>query len=1033
MIEIIAFAKAGGPLTKRIYLDCNDKLISDGSTCLMARGDARRIQFASLQDFANHIDGLRSEEAIALGRLNADLPDRVEVTVKSKLNGTTPAQIARTQEFIAYAKGEPALLLLDFDPKGMSSEVQQKLKQAGGFTQSLIEVLPALKDGIGMVYRLSTSAGLSRTDTGATLEGSGGRHLYILVSDGTDIKRALDAFHDRCWLAGYGWFLVGAAGQLLDRSIVDRMVFGPERLVFEGPPVLDPPLDQDRAKRRPRVREADPLDTAAAVPSLNPIEAALLDRLKAAAKAARADECRAARAQFIKDHVKRLEDLGTMPAAAQAAVERMVDGGVLLPSMDLPFDDPALAGKTVRDVLADPDTYLGETLSDPVEGVAYGICKAKLLRRPDGQLIVHSYAHGRAIYRLCYDADGLRDVLAKVSDTEVIKTFVRYAHRMAELSDLDRTRIKREIISRLKIGARDYNNAEKKALDEEKAEDRRRHEEERQREREAKGDMRPCIPVPTTNTPLLTVCAALDSVLAASTSAEPPMRDVEGHLCMALARRVPDMHTLTSAGANAQQQADAQLPAPEHTLITKLTEVEVAKLTEQHIDFVDRDQRSVRLPDVFVRAYHQDRIGSPLPTVTSIVTSPVILSDGTVLSGHYLDRDRGILFRVPDQLETIIPIRLDCTDAAIADALQFLTDEWLADVATDYKGKLELVALSGTILERSTLDQRPCFFITAGRRATGKTTTIAMIGMATLGQYLSAAAWSSSREERRKAVLAYMGEGVPVIVWDNILRGSTISCPSIEKSLTAPTYTDRVLSTNTTWTVPATSIHIFTGNNIGPKGDLVSRALSVRLTSDDTDPENRAFKNGNPVGWTRDHRGEILRAIYTIILGNPRLQIPDAVEQAETRFKLWWHLIGSAVEHAAKLRAGWNPTSNAPPPISFRELFLPSDYEDEQDHATGVVLDLLHSRWPGSTFKATEVLDIITVGRLHDQDFIREFTSALGEATGRPAPQQGYSARVLTWRLKALVDNVVAVNGRRLRLRYWPDPHGGHFSVEELP
>jgi hypothetical protein len=44
-----------------------------------------------------------------------------------------------------------------------------------------------------------------------------------------------------------------------------------------------------------------------------------------------------------------------------------------------------------------------------------------------------------------------------------------------------------------------------------------------------------------------------------------------------------------------------------------------------------------------------------------------------------------------------------------------------------------------------------------------------------------------------KALFAYFLEGVPFLVWDNIARGTTISCPSIEKSLTAEFYTDRVL------------------------------------------------------------------------------------------------------------------------------------------------------------------------------------------------------------------------------------------------
>ena len=42
--------------------------------------------------------------------------------------------------------------------------------------------------------------------------------------------------------------------------------------------------------------------------------------------------------------------------------------GVLTPTLELDFDDPALAGTTVGDVLANPDRFVGETLADPLEG-----------------------------------------------------------------------------------------------------------------------------------------------------------------------------------------------------------------------------------------------------------------------------------------------------------------------------------------------------------------------------------------------------------------------------------------------------------------------------------------------------------------------------------------------------------------------------------------------------------------------------------------------------------------------------------------
>ena len=42
-ITITLFAKSGGPLTKRISLNEDGSLVSDGSACVMAHGTARRV------------------------------------------------------------------------------------------------------------------------------------------------------------------------------------------------------------------------------------------------------------------------------------------------------------------------------------------------------------------------------------------------------------------------------------------------------------------------------------------------------------------------------------------------------------------------------------------------------------------------------------------------------------------------------------------------------------------------------------------------------------------------------------------------------------------------------------------------------------------------------------------------------------------------------------------------------------------------------------------------------------------------------
>ncbi len=51
--------------------------------------------------------------------------------------------------------------------------------------------------------------------------------------------------------------------------------------------------------------------------------------------------------------------------AARQVIVRQCEG-VLRPDIVLPFDDPELAGRTVGDVLANPEFYEGETLADPL-------------------------------------------------------------------------------------------------------------------------------------------------------------------------------------------------------------------------------------------------------------------------------------------------------------------------------------------------------------------------------------------------------------------------------------------------------------------------------------------------------------------------------------------------------------------------------------------------------------------------------------------------------------------------------------------
>ena len=185
-IVVTRFTKIGGPLTKEISIS-NGALKSDGSKCVMGRGRAQRVRLDNLTQLGELMTGVTSNQALGLGRLRDDLPDCVRIMTKTaaaKLNGSLPPNtITRTAEAIDYTPGEAAVALIDFDQKGMPADVRARVASAGGCEGVLTTIVPGLAT-CGRVVRTSTSAGIYRTDTGATMPGSGGLHILPLVQDG---------------------------------------------------------------------------------------------------------------------------------------------------------------------------------------------------------------------------------------------------------------------------------------------------------------------------------------------------------------------------------------------------------------------------------------------------------------------------------------------------------------------------------------------------------------------------------------------------------------------------------------------------------------------------------------------------------------------------------------------------------------------------------------------------------------------------------------------------------------------------------
>jgi hypothetical protein len=203
-----------------------DKTPLANSVCYVATVP---IETASaLADLMTHCE---INQALALGTCSRD---RAAIVVASK-QASHPNAIARTKSNFQFAQGQ-GYALIDVDDKDGPPEIAAKVERLGG-VWSILTALHAPLATAARVRRFSQSACVRVAGEPAP-PSLGSQHIYVLLQRQVDTWALIERLHQRLWLTGFGWIAIGKAGQLLERSLIDRAVASPERLIFEGPPTL---------------------------------------------------------------------------------------------------------------------------------------------------------------------------------------------------------------------------------------------------------------------------------------------------------------------------------------------------------------------------------------------------------------------------------------------------------------------------------------------------------------------------------------------------------------------------------------------------------------------------------------------------------------------------------------------------------------------------------------------------------------------------------------------------------------------------
>lgn len=375
-------------LTKRFSLGPDGALHKE-AVAQMAEGWAESIRVGDLAEFGEALDRLSSAQALGYGVAPGFPKARV---VSQKRHREGDGAITRTRRYFQFAP-TPGIMMLDYDPAPGGEPLQE---------QTLIEAISGAAPCLGgapVLWRPSASSRICAAD-GRELTGLAGQRLYIPVSDASLIPEAGAALDTLLWAAGQGRVDIGAAGQLLTRSLVDATVWQPERLDFAAPPILGDGLTRQPVPHRVFGDFKGLVDLRQFIASADGSVKTRAQQAQAVARAAAKPEAQAAVESWIEDRAAALAATRHISTEEAATVLRRAASGLELCGDFLLIADNG-EEISVGELLDHPERWHGKRFADPLEP-EYGhdrrIAWANL--RSGGRSYIFSHAHGGRHYAL---------------------------------------------------------------------------------------------------------------------------------------------------------------------------------------------------------------------------------------------------------------------------------------------------------------------------------------------------------------------------------------------------------------------------------------------------------------------------------------------------------------------------------------------------------------------------------------------------------------------------------------------------------
>lgn len=393
---------------------------------LMTTGSMQIEAIESLEGLAQLLTELKPVNALSFG-IPTGQPVGKSISVTTK-NFPREGHVSRTKDNFVWNDGA-GIFMIDYDGDALDkAELVAAIRQA----------MPALET-VKMLWLPSSSSYIFNSQTQEYLSGLKGQRLYFVIDKANKIPDLAKRLHERLWLHGHGYIEISAAGNLLERSLMDRCVYQSQRLDFCGLAYCIKPIE--KRKREPEIIDgnSDMFIFSDDVVQLNETEKQEYIKRLNTAKSVKEPEAREIKLKRIDADVYKLcqakPDLDKNLIRKQ--VEQAYNGGDLTGEFQIFVVDNGIeTAVSVSEILSNPAKYHRMTCLDPLEpeynehsivGVIY----------TDGKPNIHSQAHGGKTYFLksdieetdpdsepvCFDDHALREFPADILP-EVIRDYV---------------------------------------------------------------------------------------------------------------------------------------------------------------------------------------------------------------------------------------------------------------------------------------------------------------------------------------------------------------------------------------------------------------------------------------------------------------------------------------------------------------------------------------------------------------------------------------------------------------------------------